>query len=756
MSRNHAFLAAKGDDYLINDNNSSNHVYVNGEKVSQKLLESGDRINLSRNVTLLYFSESDADEKINQMLNRMWDVVNKNDFLHLKEVTGKVISLDSLDKILNVILTEVIELVGAERGFIALVDKEGNFLPDTSVSHNINLENTDNQKAVFSHSIIQKVIEEKEKVFVLNAVDSEELVSNSILELDLRSIMCSPLIFGDKLLGILYVDAVYQLSDFSEMDQFFFTILSDHVAIAIENAALFDKVKRWNLQLKEEITESEERYRQLVELFPDSIMVYSEDKIVFVNAKTTELFGACDINDLASQLKTKECSNFIPDILHAYEKAQEEEKKICIIEQKFIRNDGVCFELEISASPLVYQGKPSIIIIARDITTKKKMDEELSRIQKLESLGILAGGIAHDFNNILTAIIGNISLARNDIDSCDEINTFLLEAENASLRAKDLAQQLLTFSRGGSLIKKVTNIKDTVIDAANFAVRGSNTKCFFAIPNDLWLVEADEGQISRVVSNLALNAQQAMPEGGIIGITAENVVVDNDSLIPLAADNYIKISIEDSGIGIPEKNLSKIFDPYFTTKQKGSGLGLPISYSIIKRHGGYISAVSKLGYGSTFYFYLPATSKKQTLVFPCATESIMGRGRILLMDDEEIILKVGGKMLELIGYEPDFAKDGVEAIAKYQMAKENNIPYKAVIMDLTVPGGMGGMAAIKKLQVIDSEIKAVVSSDYSSDPIMANFKDYGFSAFLAKPYKIKELGDKLKSILKEDGNSISQ
>ncbi|MBW1675580.1 MAG: response regulator [Deltaproteobacteria bacterium] len=388
-----------------------------------------------------------------------------------------------------------------------------------------------------------------------------------------------------------------------------------------------------------------------------------------------------------------------------------------------------------------------VVLVFRDVTEKRRLEQELINADKLESVGVLAGGIAHDFNNILTGILGNITLAKIYAKPDDKIFEKLRGAENASLRAKHLTQQLLTFSRGGAPIKKTVFISELLKDAAVFALSGSNVRCEFSIPGDVWPVEVDEGQITQVINNLIINASQAMPEGGIIRARAENIVVDAEQGLPLKEGKYMKISIEDRGIGIPEEHLQKIFDPYFTSKQKGSGLGLATAYSIVKRHDGCIRVKSELGVGSTFHIYLPASSKEALIEKELRERIPTGKGKILIMDDEDLVREVGGEMLDILGYEVEFAEDGAEAIELYKKAKESAQPFDAIIMDLTIPGRMGGKEAVEKLIEIDPEVKAIVSSGYSTDPIMADFRKYGFSGVVAKPYELNELGEALHKVI---------
>ena len=382
----------------------------------------------------------------------------------------------------------------------------------------------------------------------------------------------------------------------------------------------------------------------------------------------------------------------------------------------------------------------------QDITERKRMEEELLKAHKLESVGILAGGIAHDFNNILTAIIGNTSLAKNQVTPEDEIFDLLNEVEMASSRAQGLTKQLLTFAKGGIPIKETASIRDIIKESTLFALRGSKSICGFSIGEDLWPVEVDVGQFNQVINNIMINASQAMPLGGTIKVAAENLIIEERDNLPIKPGRYIGISITDQGIGIAEEHLSKIFDPYFTTKQQGSGLGLATTYSIIKRHDGHITVESKLGVGTTFHIYLPASEKAT----PEKEEIrlIKGQGRILVMDDEESLRKTVGRVLDKLGYEPEFAKDGTEAIEMVKKAKEAGKSYNAVILDLTVRGGMGGKECIAKLLEIDPGIKAIVSSGYSEDPVLANFHAYGFKGMMKKPFEARSLSKVLYDVIK--------
>ncbi len=388
-----------------------------------------------------------------------------------------------------------------------------------------------------------------------------------------------------------------------------------------------------------------------------------------------------------------------------------------------------------------------VTTIAHDITEKKRLEQELLKAQKLESLGVLAGGIAHDFNNFLSGIMGNISLAKLGADQGEDITEALDEALRVTSRASALTRQLLVFSKGGSPVKKTASISEMLRDSTVFALRGSKVKCEFSIAEDLWPVRVDLGQFSQVIHNLVLNAVQAMPQGGTIRLHARNATLEALSGLPLEAGRYVKVSMQDEGLGIPQEHLSKIFDPYFTTKHKGSGLGLTMTYTTIQAHDGHIAVDSEMGKGTTFHIYMPASSEKLVESADRAARLKKGKGKILVMDDEEAIRNVTEKILMELGYEARCASDGAEAIALYQDAARSGRPFDAVIMDLTIPGGMGGKEAIQHLLRVDPQVTAIVSSGYSNDPIMSDFEKYGFRGVATKPYRIEKLSWVLHDVL---------
>jgi two-component system cell cycle sensor histidine kinase/response regulator CckA len=415
---------------------------------------------------------------------------------------------------------------------------------------------------------------------------------------------------------------------------------------------------------------------------------------------------------------------------------------------RIVRRDGsirsLCAQGEISFDPA---GRPRRMVGAvMDITARHEAEMERVRLSKLESLAILAGGIAHDLNNLLLVILGNISLA-TAASSVSETHERLAAAETASGQAKGLAQQLLTFAKGGAPIKKRQGLKEIIQEALKLALSGSHARAELSLPDQLWDVEVDRGQIHQVFNNLLINADQAMPTGGQIRVQAENLAMEGGNGLPLTPGKYVAVTLTDQGTGIPPEHLEKIFDPYFTTKQKGSGLGLATVHSIVTQHGGYITVDSHLGRGTAFNLYLPALEGANRVKQATEPRPLEGQGRILVMDDDATVREVLGKMLSKLGYESVLAQAGEEALELFTRGQTSGEPFAAVILDLTIPGGMGGIETVQHLIAQDPKVKAVVSSGYADNSAMADFKDYGFRGVIAKPYRLAELGKILHEVL---------
>jgi PAS domain S-box-containing protein len=500
------------------------------------------------------------------------------------------------------------------------------------------------------------------------------------------------------------------------------------------------------------LAESEEKFRLLVENLAEVFFqVDTENRLVYVNPAVRTVLGY-----EPEELIGWDYKDLIPTdnkALLAEEIAQKARGRnvFQLFDIQLIRKDSFTIEAEISAAPIftadgTFHG---YVGIARDVSERRQIEAERAKFAKLESLSILAGGIAHDFNNLLTGIMGNISLAK--MKNKDEaLRPTLDRAERASVRARDLTQQLLTFAKGGEPIREDTPLHDLVRESVEFICRGKPIKPQFKFAPNLPLANVDPGQVNQVIQNLILNAVQAMPDGGTLIVALEPVEVSQASAAPLKPGRYLKLKVTDTGVGIPEKIIHRIFDPYFSTKQSGSGLGLAIVHSIVKRHGGHIEVESTPGVGTTFTLYLPASTATAPMSTATAPEmsSDQSGGRILLMDDEDLVLEVGRAMLESLGYEVVTVSDGQAMLASYQAAQKEGKPFAAVIMDLTIVGGMGGKEAIAELRKIDPHARAIVSSGYSNDPIMAHPTEYGFDDVIDKPYDVDKMRTALQRVIK--------
>lgn len=442
-----------------------------------------------------------------------------------------------------------------------------------------------------------------------------------------------------------------------------------------------------------------------------------------------------------------------PGIREAFEAALAQNEPFRV-EHRVLRPDGTERRVLSQGEVVAWDnaGRPTRVIgTVLDVTKQRRAEEELRKRHTLESLGVLAGGIAHDFNNILTALFGNISIAKNCLQERApddrEVLDALNHAEGAFKRARDLAQQLLTFSSGGAPIRKAASIADLLHDSVSFVLRGSTVRAEFRVDPDLWPANIDEGQISQAINNLAINAKEAMPQGGRLRLEANNVFLSKGNEFALPTGRYIQLRIKDSGAGIPKETLENIFDPYFTTKPGGSGLGLASTYSIIKRHEGHIAVNSKPGKGTTFYLYLPASTEPVSATARSAVAVPRTMGRALLMDDDESVRQVGKALLERLGFCVELARDGQEAVDLFRAVSEGGETFDILILDLTVPGGMGGKECLDCLKRIDPTVKALVSSGYCNDPVLSEYEAYGFQGVVPKPYQLGDLEAALSQVI---------
>jgi PAS domain S-box-containing protein len=510
---------------------------------------------------------------------------------------------------------------------------------------------------------------------------------------------------------------------------------------------------------EKQIKAVEEKFKSIASMSPDIISIINEDGTLAYNSPAAftihgyseeEMHGRNTFELIHPDDQDTVSSAFTTLISNPTESVS--------VQYRYRHKDGTYSWMEATASNHLDNSLiRGVVTISRDISKRKQLEDEqieldrkVMHLQKLESLGVLAGGIAHDFNNLLTGIIGNISYACKFIDESSMARVVLQNAEKAASRASELSNQLLTFAKGGQPIKKVASIKLILEEVTAFVLRGTNVSCCIEIPEDILSVYVDDGQINQALNNIIINASQAMPGGGVIIVCAENITIDHTNIMSLQQGDYIKVTIADTGCGISSDDLNRIFDPYFTTKAGGSGLGLATSHSIITKHGGYIMVHSAVGIGTTFEMLLPACDNDLNHEAALLTHQKVSAGNglsVLIMDDEELIRDITQNILSDLGYHVQTCINGREAIALYKEAKNIENPYSAVIMDLTIPGGIGGREAAQQILALDQNARMIVSSGYSSDPVMAEYAAFGFSAILMKPYTSEELLRVLNAVL---------
>ncbi len=498
---------------------------------------------------------------------------------------------------------------------------------------------------------------------------------------------------------------------------------------------------------EEALRQAEEKFRSLVEHSLVGIYIFQDGSFLYLNPKAADVFGYTQ-----EEIATIPLSGFIveEDLCTAERNIQSLLSGEASVTHAFLRGrrkDSTIIEIETEGTRTEIDGKPSIIGTFLDVTGRRIMEKEMWKIQKLESLGAFAGGIAHEYNNILTAIIGNLALAKMYAKPGFEVYDVIFEAEKASLRAKDLTAQLLSFATGGIQLNKVVFVQELLRDLVRLSDDSRGISCELLFPDSLCAIEVDEGQVSQAIATLLRYAQQVTPQNGSIKISAENTIIGHSSVLPLSEGHYVMIIIEAQGCGIPEAELQTLFDPFSSADRMRSGLEFASALAVVQKHRGHITAESHFGMGTTFRLFLPAMQEKQQLTTETFSVHPAKRGKILVMDDEEIVRVVVQRLLLQCGFEADLTKDGAEMLRLYREAKEAGRPFEAVILDLVIQNGMGGQEAMKNLIEYDPEVKVIVSSGYSNDPIMANFRDYGFSGFLPKPYKLDELKRAMKDII---------
>lgn len=514
-------------------------------------------------------------------------------------------------------------------------------------------------------------------------------------------------------------------------------------------------------RINQELRTAGARLQALLDNYPVGILFVSYDRVIKrVNAEMSRISGYSQAELVGNTTRMFYPSQEIYEangrknypILH--------QTGFLELQNDLLRKDGTSVTCNWRARTIITEdGLEGVVWSVEDLSQRLRLEEELLKIKKLESVGVLAGGIAHDFNNILVAIIGNISLAERLIEGQPQVSELLSRAVRASVRAKDLVVKLLTFASGGDPVRVTASLPELLRESVPFVLSGSNVKCEYDIPESLWPVNMDKGQIDQVIQNLVLNADQSMPHGGILRISCANTTVAADEILGLQAGRYVRMQICDTGHGIDEQHIDRIFDPYFSTKEKdsnkGSGLGLSIVHSIITKHDGIITVSSVLEKGTTFTIYLPALEGEQVRQEVREEIIMSGRGRIMIMDDEEIVRRVVCDMLKYLGFVGIEAKDGEEALQIYRSCRDGGQDIDAVIMDLTIPGGMGGEEAVGRLLALDPQAKVIMSSGYCNDPIVKNYRQAGFCSIVSKPYQILDLSRVLAAVLGQESNEQS-
>ncbi len=666
----------------------------------------------------------------------------------LAELAVALMASKNRNDIANQVLAQAQALTKSKFGYVGYINPENGYLICNRCSKNVwDYCTIENKYFVFHEfkGLWGWVLNHRKPLFANTSVEHPFSVGTPPGHIELEKFLAVPILINGQIAGLIALAN-------SEVDY-----TEEHVKV-VERVAAIYALALQRIYVEETLKKSEEYYSLILNGISEVIVllqVVNEDKyrIVQFNNQFAKLMQL-----RAEQLQGKLVHEIAPaNIAELWLQRNLEVIRTGLAVQVEQELDGYGI-FEVKLEPIIDEaGKCThIIIVARDIENSKKLEEHLLKAEKLESLGLLAGGIAHDFNNILTVIIGNNALAKIKANKfSDEIKGQFLEPlteiDKAYLQAKDLTQQLLTFAKGGSPILKVVSVPEFIRESAEFALKGSSVRCSYKFSENLCPVEIDKGQINQVLNNLILNAIHAMPRGGQISIKAQNIMVDEGCFLPLKSGDYLEIAIQDSGIGIQPEHLPKLFDPFFSTKPMGTGLGLTTTYSIVKKHCGWIAVESELGVGTTFTIYLPASQKKLAKTADNPEMLIVDKGKVLVLDDDNMLREVIVEMLTSLHYQADSVADGVEAIALYKNAQLNGVGYDAVILDLTIPAGMGGVTVVKELREFNPMLKAIVSSGYYHDPVLANYQEYGFQAMLKKPYTIDNLDEVLQRVINSSG-----
>ncbi|NOY52123.1 MAG: PAS domain S-box protein [Deltaproteobacteria bacterium] len=681
----------------------------------------------------------------------------RKEFSQILKVSQKVVSELNLQKVLNLVAESAREIIEADTLVVPILNKTRDHYIYMAAEGEGAEEFTKLRYKI--HVGMCGWVLRNERPLLFGAPSEWWMEEKTPWEEGQQSALLVPLFGREGIIGGLSGLGKQGGGSFTEHDLDLLTLFANQVSVAIANAHLFHERE----EIIRNIEEEKERLAVTLRSIGDGVITTdTTGNVVLINKIAEELTGwhqeeatgkpLQEIFHIINEQTRIPCADPVSKVLQL--------GKICGLANHtlLVAKDGTERIITDSGAPIRDRDSRVIgaILVFRDITEKRKIDSELMKMEKLESLGVLAGGIAHDFNNILVAILGNLSLATETLSPEDKLYPLLQQAEKASLRAQALTKQLLTFSKGGAPIRELASIAEVIQDSCDFALRGKGVRCNYKIPNTLWPVEIDTGQMSQVIQNLILNAAQAMPDGGTINIAAENLALGNSENPSLQASPYIKILIQDSGNGIAPDQIGRIFDPYFTTREDGSGLGLAVTHSIVTKHDGHITVTSKKNRGTTFILYLPAVTEKVPRQKSSRSKTVnQKRGRILVMDDEEIVRDVAAKMLTRFGFEAVPTCSGEEAVKLFREAAERGTPFDLILADLTIPGGMGGKALATEIHRTDPAAKIIASSGYSNDFVMSDYEKFGFCGAVAKPYRLQELQEVVDRILGEEPASSS-
>ncbi len=558
-----------------------------------------------------------------------------------------------------------------------------------------------------------------------------------------RSELCVPIKIGERVIGVINTEHD-QPSFFTEDDERLLVTFAGQIAPAIERMRTEERLR----------TEKERLSVTLLSIGEGVITISTEGKIILLNRVAEEMTGwrqekasGESLENVFNVRKIQKDENGKCSLFETVRQAESLDWRSDIL---LIRKNDQHRNVELSSAPIHDERKRIIgyVLVFRDITEQLKLENEAQKVQKLEAIGLLAGGIAHDFNNILAVMLANVDMAKLSLEQEYPVEDRLDNIENAIERAAKLTKQLLTFSKGGTPVKETGCMRSLIEESVSFILSGSKVECKFEIDEDLQMAEIDVGQINQALNNVLLNAAQAMDESGTIAVKAKNIDLKEGEISSLPEGKYIEVNVIDEGTGISQENLSRVFDPYFSTKPGGSGLGITTAYAVVKKHGGWMDIISRVGKGTTVKILLPATIKKLKKDRKEPTYKIVkGSGKILFMDDEKNITHAVEGFLKGIGYSVTIASNGKEAITHYKKVLETDEPYDLVILDLTIPGKMGGKEVLKNLLESDPNVRAIATSGYSNDPVMAEYKEYGFHGILPKPFRMSELSRIVKSVI---------